>query len=105
MISFMFVTLGDVSPRWLGIAQELSSLWLRSEKFVLHSSVWGLIVKNRIDLGGHSERFRVERNPVACGHLNGDVDIFVVLNFRNKSCILCAHIALLLKLMFKFLLS
>jgi hypothetical protein len=46
-------------------------------------------VKNRIDLGGHSERFRVERNPILCGHLNGDVGIFVVLNFGNKSCVLC----------------
>jgi hypothetical protein len=67
--------------------------------------VWGLIVKNRIDLGGHLERFRVERNPVLCGYLNGDVGIFVVLIFENKSYVLCAHIALLLKFMFMFLLS
>jgi hypothetical protein len=78
---------------------------LSSGKFVLPSSVWGLIVKNRIDLGGHLERFRVERNPVLCGYLNGDVGIFVVLNFENKSYVLCAHIALLLKFMFMFLLS
>jgi hypothetical protein len=57
-------------------------------------------VKNRIDLGGHSERFRVERNPVLCGHLNGDVGIIMVLNFGNKSCVLCAHITLLSKFMF-----
>jgi hypothetical protein len=62
-------------------------------------------VKNRIDLGGHSERFRVERNSVLCGHLNGDVVIFVVLKFRNKSCVLCAQITLLLKFMFMLLLS
>jgi hypothetical protein len=105
MIWFVFVTLGDLSPRQLGIARELPSLWLRSGKFVLPSSMWGLIVKNWIDLGGHSERFRVERNPVLCGHLNGDVGIFVVLNFRNKSRVLCAHITLLLKFMFMFLLS
>jgi hypothetical protein len=60
-------------------------------------------VKNRIDLGGHLERFRVERNPVLCGHLNGDVCIFVVLNFGNKSHVLCAQIALLSKFMFIFL--
>jgi hypothetical protein len=36
-------------------------LWLSLEKFILPSSVWGLIVKNRIDLGGRSERFRVEK--------------------------------------------
>jgi hypothetical protein len=64
MISFVFVTLGDMSPRRLGIAQELPNLRLSSGKFVLPSSVWGLIVKNQIDLGGHLVRFRVERNPV-----------------------------------------
>jgi hypothetical protein len=105
MISFVFVTLGDLSPRWLSIVWELSSLWLGSEKFVFPYSVWGLIVKNRIDLGGHSERFWVERNPVLCRHINGDVGIFVVLNFGNKSYVLCAHITLLLKFMFMFLLS
>jgi hypothetical protein len=77
----VFVTLEDLSPRWLGIARELPNLWLSSEKFVLPSSVWRLIVKNRIDLGGHSKRFRIERNPVLCGQLNGDAVIFVVLNF------------------------
>jgi hypothetical protein len=64
-------------------------MWLSSENFVLPSSVWRLIMKNRIDLGGHSERFRVEMNPILCGHLNGDVGIFVVLNFGNKSHVLC----------------
>jgi hypothetical protein len=99
----VFVTLGNLSPRQLGAAQELPSLWLSFRKFVLPSSVWGMIVKNRVDLGGHSERFRVERNLDLCGHLNGDVGIFVVLNFRNKSCVLCAHISLLLKFMFMFM--
>jgi hypothetical protein len=105
MISFMFVTLGDLSPRRLRIARELPSLRLSSRKFVLPSSVWGLIVKNWIDLGGHLERFRVERNPVLCGHLNGDIGIFVVLNFGNKSYVLFAHISYLSKFMFMFLLS
>jgi hypothetical protein len=101
----MFVTLRDLSARRLGIAWELPSLWLSSEKFVLPSFVWGLIVKNQNDLGGYSERFRVERNPVLCGHLNRDVCIFVVLNFGNKSCVFCAHITLLSMFMFMFLLS
>jgi hypothetical protein len=57
-------------------------------------------VKNRIDLSGHSERFRVERNLVLCGHLNRDVGIFVVLDLGNKFCVLCAHITLLSKFMF-----
>jgi hypothetical protein len=105
MISFMFVTLGDLSPKWLGITRELSSLWLSPGKFILPFSVWGLIMGNQIDLSGHSEKFRVERNPVLCGHLNGDVGIFVVLNFRNRSYVLCAQIALLLKFMFMLLLS
>jgi hypothetical protein len=65
--------------------------------------MWGLIVENRIDLGGCLERFRVERNLVLCGHLNGDVGFFVVLNFEKKSCVLCAQIALYLKFMFMFL--
>jgi hypothetical protein len=101
----VFVTLGDLSPRQIGVAQELLSLWLSSGKFVLPSSMWGLIVKIQIDLGCHSERFRVERNRALCGHLNGDIGIFVVLNFRNKSCVFCAHITLLSKFMFMCLLS
>jgi hypothetical protein len=101
----MFVTLGGVPPRRLGVAQELPSLWLSLKKFVLPFSVWGLMVENQIDLGGHSKRFRVKRNPVLCGHLNGDICIFVVLNFRNKSYVICAQIALLLKFMFMLLLS
>jgi hypothetical protein len=105
MISFMFVTLEDLSSTQLGIARELPRLWLSSGKFALPSSVWGLLMVNWIDLGGRSERFRIERNPVLCGHLNGDVGIFVVQNFRNKSCILCGQIALLSKFMFLFLLS
>jgi hypothetical protein len=56
-------------------------------------------VNNRIDLGCRSEGFRVERNPVIYRHLNRDVDIFIVLNFGNESCVLCAQIALLLKFM------
>jgi hypothetical protein len=46
------------------------------------------------------KRSRVKRNPILCGHLNGDVGIFVVLNFRNKSCVLYVQIALYLKFMF-----
>jgi hypothetical protein len=86
----MFVTLGDMSPRRLGVARELPSLWLSSQKIVLPSSVWGLIVENWIDLSGRSERFRVEWNSGLCGHVNEDVGIFVVLNFGNKSYVLCA---------------
>jgi hypothetical protein len=84
---------------------EALKLVVESWEFILPFSLWGLIVKNRIDFGGHSERFRVERNPVLCGHLNRDIDIFVVLNFRNKSCVLCAQIALHLKFLFILLLS
>ena len=32
-------------------------------------------------------RFRVERDPVLCGYLNGDVVSFVGLNFGIKSCV------------------
>jgi hypothetical protein len=99
----VFVALGDLSPRQLGVDQELPSLWLSPKKFVLPSFVWGLIVESRIDLGGHSERFSFERNLVLYGHLNGDVGIFVVLNFGNKSCVSCAQIALHSKFIFMFL--
>jgi hypothetical protein len=101
----VFVTLEDLSPRWLGIARELPSLWFSSEKFVLPSCVWRLIVENRIDLGGRSERFRAERNLVLCGHHNRDVVTFVVMNFGNKYYVFCAQISLLSKFMFMFLLS
>jgi hypothetical protein len=70
------------------------------QKVCIAFSMWGLIVKNRIDLGGHSKRFRIERNSILYGHLNGDIGIFMVLYFGNKSCVLCAHFALLLKFMF-----
>jgi hypothetical protein len=78
---------------------------VESREFILPFSLWGLIVKNRIDFSGHLERFRVERNPVLCGHLNKDIGIFVVLNFTNKSCVLRAQIALHLKFLFILLLS
>ena len=46
-------------------------------------------------------RFRVERNPALCGHLNGEVgNLCGVLNFGNKSCVLCALIDLLFKYLF-----
>jgi hypothetical protein len=86
----MFVTVRNLSPRWLGVVQELPSLWLSSRKFVLLYYVWGLIMENQIDLGSRSEQFRVERNPILCGHLNEHIRIFVVPNFRNKSCVFCA---------------
>jgi hypothetical protein len=86
----VFLTLGDLYPRWLGVARELPSLWLSLGKFVLSSSVWGLIVENRIDLGGCSERFRVERNPILYGHLNGDIGILWCLTSGTNlvSCVL-----------------
>jgi hypothetical protein len=45
--SISFISLGDSSPRRLGVAWELPSVWLSPEKFVLPSSSWGLIVKSR----------------------------------------------------------
>jgi hypothetical protein len=49
------------------------------------------------------ERFRVERNQILCGHLNGDVGIFVVLIFGNKFCVLCALITFLSKFLYVLL--
>ena len=38
-------------------------------------------------------RFRVERNPILCGSLNGDVGHFVGLNFGIKSCLSIVQIS------------
>jgi hypothetical protein len=48
---------------------------------------------------------KIERNPVLCGLLNGDVCAFIMLNIENKSHILCTFIALLLKFSLIFFLS
>jgi hypothetical protein len=99
----VFVSLGVLSTRQLGVARELPSLWLSLGKIVFPPSVWGLIVENQIDHGGRSERFRDERNPVLFGHLNEEVGIFMLLNIRNKYYVLCAQIASYSKVMFMFL--
>jgi hypothetical protein len=38
MTSIVFISVEDPSPRWLGVARKLSSVWLSLEKFVLPSS-------------------------------------------------------------------
>jgi hypothetical protein len=44
------------------------------KKFVLPSPSWVFDSgKTELDLGDRSGRFSVERDPVLCGHLNGDV--------------------------------
>jgi hypothetical protein len=45
-------------------------------------------VETKLDLGDHSEKIRVERDPALCKLLNGDVGILCGwLNFGNKSCV------------------
>jgi hypothetical protein len=44
--SIAFISLGNSSPRWLGVARELPSVWLSHSKFTLPSSSYGLIVKS-----------------------------------------------------------
>jgi hypothetical protein len=64
-------------------------LWLSPEKFVLPSSLWGLIVKTGWpwwQLG----RIRVERDPTLCELHNRDVgNLYGLPNFENKSCVSC----------------
>jgi hypothetical protein len=92
--------------RCLGATKLVVELW---EVCIALLWVWGLLVENRIDVGGRSERYRVERNPVLCGHLNGDVDIFVVLKspYFQSSCS-CSYLARVshgyLRLLFIYLL-
>jgi hypothetical protein len=48
-------------------------------------------VETELDLGDHSAKFGVERDPVQCGHLNGDVcNLCGWKNFGNKSCVSCS---------------
>jgi hypothetical protein len=68
----VLITLGDLSPRWTrpGATKVMVSL----KKFVLPSPSWVFDSgKTELDLGDRSGRFSVERDPVLCGHLNGDV--------------------------------
>jgi hypothetical protein len=49
-----------------------------------------LIVEIELDLGDHSKRFRVERDPTLYEFLNGDIGhLYGKPNFSNKSCVTC----------------
>jgi hypothetical protein len=66
-------------------------LWLTLESLyrpLLHGD---LIVETELDLGDHSERFRVERDPSLCELLNRDVgNLSSWPNIENKSCVFYA---------------
>jgi hypothetical protein len=48
-------------------------------------------VETKLDIGDHSERIRVERDPTICQLLIGDVgNLCGWPNFGNKSCFYCA---------------
>jgi hypothetical protein len=91
---FDCISLEDPSPRRLYVARELPSLWSSPEKIVLPSS-WENFNREPSETSVVTWRgCRVEIDPTLHGLFNRDVDIFVVLNFRNKSCVSCAFLAL-----------
>jgi hypothetical protein len=85
-ISVCSLLLGTCPLDGLGVVQESLRLWWTSE--------------TKLDLGDHSERIRVERDPTLCELLNNDVGILCGwLNFGNKSYIfMLTHFDLLIVL-------
>jgi hypothetical protein len=75
----------------LGVLWEPPRLWWASKSLYCPLHCGNLIVETELDLGDHSMRFVVERDPVLYGHLNGNVgNLCGYPNFRNKSCVLCS---------------
>jgi hypothetical protein len=63
-------------------------------------------VKTKLDLGGHSEWIRVERDPTLCELHNRDIGILCGWpNFRKKSCIFVPLISIYFLFLFKFVLT
>jgi hypothetical protein len=63
-------------------------------------------VKTELDLGGHLERIRVERDSTLCELHNRDVGILCgCLNFMKKSCVFVPLILIYFLFLFKFVLA
>jgi hypothetical protein len=63
-------------------------------------------VKTELDLGGRSERIRIERDSTLCEFHNGDVVILCGWpNFRKKFCVFVPLILIYFVLLFKFTLT
>jgi hypothetical protein len=83
--------LGTCPLDGLGVVQESPRLWQTLESLYCPLLHGDLIVETKLDLGDRSSRYGVERDPVLCGHLNGDVgNLCGWSNSGNKSCVSCA---------------
>jgi hypothetical protein len=99
----VFVTLGDLSPRWTMVVWESPRLWRTSKSLYCPLLRGDMIVKTELNLGDCSGSFGIERDPALCWHLNGDIGNLCGLpTFGNKSCVTCAC---LLRFTFHFLLK
>jgi hypothetical protein len=69
----VFVTLEDLSPRWTRCPSRATKVVVSLINLCYPLLRGDLIVKTELDIGNHSMRFKVERDSILCGHLNGDV--------------------------------
>jgi hypothetical protein len=69
----MYVSLGDLSPRWTRVVRESPRLWLTSESLYCSLLRGDLIVETKLDLVDHLGRIMVERDLTLCELLNRDV--------------------------------
>jgi hypothetical protein len=91
MISVCSLLLGTCPLDRLGVIRESPRLWWTSKSLYCPLLRGDLILETELDLGDHSERFRVERDLTLCELLNEDVGhLCGELNFGNKSCVTCA---------------
>jgi hypothetical protein len=97
MCSLLLVT---CSLDGLGVVRESPRLWWTLKSLYCPLLRLDLIVETELDLGDHSERIRVERDPALCELLNEDVsNLCGWPNFRNRSCIFVStHFDLLIVL-------
>jgi hypothetical protein len=87
----VFVTLGDLSPRWNRLSESHQGCGGPRKVCIALSFVGDLIVETELDLSDRSDRIRVEKDPTLCELLNGDIgNLYDWPNFGNKSCVSCA---------------
>jgi hypothetical protein len=91
MIYVHSLLLGTCPLDGLGVVRESPRLWWTSKSLYYPLLHRDLIVEIKLNLGDHSERFRVERDPALCELLNRDVGhLCGEPNFGNKFCVTCA---------------
>jgi hypothetical protein len=93
----VLVTLRDSSPRQLGVVREFQSYGDTPESLYCPPLCgdWYWRIKAR-SLWPVWWGERIERDPILCGFLNGDISTFVALNFRIKYCVSSCSCCLLL---------